>query len=94
MDQLYWSPHHAIHSRLQSAAFVRDPGSKAAIDEHFDWLLKTFAQFKGSNEASRKHVSERLRVDVKGKGIKFEEKHRVPALKLARLLVGCGFAFG
>lgn len=90
MEQLYWTPHHTIHSRLQSGAFVRDAAAKASVEEAFEWLQHGLAKFRPSNDASRKHISEKLRVDIKGKVVKYDVKHRAPALKLAKLLVRTG----
>ncbi|GFR52693.1 hypothetical protein Agub_g15320, partial [Astrephomene gubernaculifera] len=81
LDTLVWAPHEAFHRKLQSGSFT-----KAALDEHFDWLLYGTHKFKPSNDASRKQILEHLKLESKGKSFVYTAKHRPLALRAARLL--------
>lgn len=84
LDQLFWTSHQSIHSKL-NGSIGRD--GQSALDEHFPWLLASLARFQASNEAAKKHITEKVKLDIKGKAFKYEAKHRPIVLRAAQLLV-------
>ncbi|PNH01914.1 hypothetical protein TSOC_012151, partial [Tetrabaena socialis] len=81
LDALFWAPHAVLHRKLQDGNI-----SKAALDEHFDWLLAGTQKFRPQSESSRKQIAEKLKVEIRCKAFAWDVKHRPLALRAARLL--------